>query len=295
MEELAFQNITTDLLTDPFFEEKNIEVSVLRLDKIHPVISGNKWFKLKFYLEEAVQKNKRTIATFGGAWSNHIVATAAACRMNGLKSIGIIRGEEPKELSQTLKDAKEYGMELFFLNRRDYKKKKVPDTILNEECYLIPEGGYGKKGAEGASTILNYCNKDHFTHICCAIGTGTMMAGLVNASSEDQEVTGISVLKNNFELEEKIHSLLNRDSRFCLDHTYHFGGYAKYNQELIRFINEWYRLHHIPSDFVYSGKLFFAVRDLIANEYFPSGSKILIIHCGGLQGNRSLAKGLLIF
>lgn len=295
MQELSFQNITTDFLTDPLFIEKNIEVAVLRLDKIHPVISGNKWFKLQFYLEEAKQLQKKTVATFGGAWSNHIVATAAACRQNDLNSVGIIRGEEPAELSATLRYARESGMQLFFISRDDYRNKKIPEALSKEGFYFIPEGGYGEKGAEGAATILNHCEKKYFSHYCCAVGTGTMMAGLIRASSNNQQVIGISILKNNLELEENIKALDHGKENFRLFHNYHFGGYAKYNSGLIRFMNEFYLRNHIPSDFVYTGKLFFAIQDLIATNFFPAGSKVLIIHSGGLQGNSSLPKGTLIF
>jgi 1-aminocyclopropane-1-carboxylate deaminase len=295
MQELSYNNISTDFISDPLFIEKKIEAAVLRLDKIHPVISGNKWFKLQFYIEEAIRLQKKTIVTFGGAWSNHIIATAAACQQNNLNSIGIIRGEEPAELSATLRYAKELGMQFIFIRRDDYRNKKNPESLSKEDFYFIPEGGYGEKGAEGAATILNHCEKKNFTHYCCAIGTGTMMAGLIRASSKDQQVIGISVLKNNFELEEKIKALVHGKENFQLLHNYHFGGYAKYNDELIRFMNEFYLRNHIPSDFVYTGKLFFAIHDLIDKNFFPPGSKILIIHSGGLQGNASLPKGTLIF
>jgi 1-aminocyclopropane-1-carboxylate deaminase/D-cysteine desulfhydrase-like pyridoxal-dependent ACC family enzyme len=295
MQELSFQNIATDFITDPLFIEKNIEVAVLRLDKIHPVISGNKWFKLQFYIEEAKQLQKKTIVTFGGAWSNHIIATAAACKQNDLNSIGIIRGEEPAELSNTLHYAKELDMQLIFVSRDDYRNKKIPISITKEESYIIAEGGFGSKGAEGAATILNYCKKKYFTHFCCAVGTGTMIAGLIRASPNDQHVIGISVMKNNFELEERIKRLVEDKVNFQLFHDYHFGGYAKYNNKLIRYMNEFYLRNQIPSDFVYTGKLFFAIHDLIHKDSFPPESKILIIHSGGLQGNASLPKGTLIF
>ncbi|MES1221761.1 MAG: pyridoxal-phosphate dependent enzyme, partial [Bacteroidota bacterium] len=205
---INISDITTDKISLNLFSEKNVEASVLRLDKIHPEISGNKWFKLRYYLEEAEQLNKKTIVTFGGAWSNHIVATAAACSENGFSSIGIIRGEETSTLSPTLKKAKELGMQLNFISREDYSLKKIPGEIKTEEYYIINEGGYGIKGAEGAATILDQCKKESFTHICCATGTGTMMAGLINAALPEQEVIGISVLKNNFDLEENVRSLL---------------------------------------------------------------------------------------
>jgi 1-aminocyclopropane-1-carboxylate deaminase len=295
MEKIKLQNITIDKIQWPAFPENETEVFVMRLDKIHPVISGNKWFKLRFYLEEAKQQNKKTIVTFGGAYSNHIVATAAACAWNGLKSIGIIRGEKTEILSPTLMQAQQWGMQFHFLNRTSYKEKHVPYHLQNNTCYVINEGGFGEKGMEGAATILDQCNRSGFSHYCCAVGTGTMLAGMAMASLPDQQVTGISVMKNNFELEDHTRSLLNGSQDFRLIHDYHFGGYAKYTPELIRFMNAFYLQTQIPSDFVYTGKLFFAVTDLVLKKYFPAGSKILVIHSGGLQGNASLRKGTLIF
>jgi len=276
-------------------------VDVLRLDLIHPVISGNKWFKLKEYLDEAKQANKKIIASFGGAYSNHIIATAAAAKASGLKSIGIIRGEKPTTFSHTLTDAVQFGMKLYFISRKDYKDKNVPQEVF-EDCnknsiYFIKEGGYGKKGAEGAKQILQLTDTSKYTHIIAAVGTGTTLAGLIESAQPYQEITGISVLKNNFSLVEEIKNLLPdaKKNRFTLIHDYHFGGYAKYTTELIRFMNNWYHQTGIPSDFVYTGKLFFAVNDLIEKKYFPPESKLLIIHSGGLQGNHSLPNGTLIF
>ena len=154
MKDIQFENISTDHLSLQVFAEKNIKADVLRLDKMHPVISGNKWFKLRYYLDEAKQLNKKRIVTFGGAWSNHIVATAATCKLYRFKSAGIIRGEMPAKLSTTLKQAKELGMELHFISRGDYKRKLIPEKLMKDDSYLITEGGYGIKGAEGAATIL---------------------------------------------------------------------------------------------------------------------------------------------
>lgn len=296
MQDINLNNVTVDKLSLPEFAAKNIEVSILRLDKIHPVISGNKWFKLRYYIEEAKMLNKKKIVTFGGAWSNHIIATSAVCLLNGLKATGIIRGEEAAELSSTLKLAKKLGMELIFISREDYSRKKIPEQFNNDEYYFISEGGYGIKGAAGAATILDCVEKEYFTHICCATGTGTMMAGLVLAGGENHKITGINVLKNNPETEQNVRSLLPLNKmNFEIIHDYHFSGYAKYKPELIRFMNEFFRLTSIPSDFVYTGKLFYAIHDLNASGYFPPGSRLLLIHSGGLQGNDSLNKGTLIF
>jgi 1-aminocyclopropane-1-carboxylate deaminase len=274
---------------------------VLRLDIVHPVISGNKWYKLKEYIKDAVALNKKTVLTYGGAYSNHIVATAAACADNNLKSIGIIRGEKPSALSHTLLTATGFGMKSFFISREDYKAKIVPDEIFEhnneEDIYIINEGGYGKKGAEGAEEILRTVDVSSYSHIIAAVGTGTTLAGLTTACAQHQTTIGISVLKNNFTLQNEIENLLPDEIRtqFSLIHDYHFGGYAKHTKELIKFMNDWFQRTGIPSDFVYTGKLFFAINDLIEKKYFPDYSKLLIIHSGGLQGNLSMPKGTLIF
>ena len=298
MQELNFNNIKIQPLVNELYSAKNISASVLRLDTLHSVISGNKWFKLRFYIEEAKGQNKNSIVTYGGAWSNHIVATACSCSHNNLKSVGIIRGEEPLVYSDTLKAAREYGMQFYFISRSDYRTKEFPAGINAEEVYIIPEGGFGEKGAAGFATALEYCNKNNFTHFICAVGTGTMMAGIIKAVSGKQEIIGIPVLKNNSELLPAITRLLTEDEqqkKFKLIESYHFGGYAKQTKELTGFMNSFYNESGIPSDFVYTGKLFYAVNRLIQENYFEPGSTILIIHSGGLQGNASLQKGTLIF
>ncbi|MGZ8552614.1 MAG: 1-aminocyclopropane-1-carboxylate deaminase/D-cysteine desulfhydrase [Chitinophagaceae bacterium] len=290
---LAFNDISVDNISS--FYEKEIEVAVLRLDKISPLVSGNKWFKLRYYLEEAKAQHKKGILTFGGAWSNHVLATAVICNMVGLKSIGIIRGEEPQKHSATLIKAKELGMQLIYISRTAYQNKEIPTGLNTSEYHIVNEGGYGSVGAKGGSTILDYCNRS-YTHYCCAAGTGTMMAGLINAVSPSQQVLGISVMKNNTALDDRIQELviINGKNRKLI-HDYHFGGYAKQQPALLGFMNEFYKQTHIPSDFVYTGKLFYAISDLIGKNYFPAGSKLLVIHSGGLQGNISLPPGTLIF
>lgn len=295
MQTIDLEKISTDNLSLPAYKEKNLEVDVLRIDKIHPVVSGNKWFKLRYYLEEAQQQKKTTIVTFGGAWSNHIVATAAACQLYNLNSIGIIRGEEPDAPSATLLEARQLGMQLVFSSRDTYKSKELPASLTNkDDCYIIREGGYGITGAKGAATILDHALEKNYTHICCAAGTGTMTAGLLIHSSQ-AEIISVSVLKNNIQLDDDIRQLVNINKKPVIIHDYHFGGYAKHTPALFSFMNEFYKQTSIPSDFVYTGKLFFAINDLVSNNYFNQGSKLLVIHSGGLQGNRSLSKGTLIF
>lgn len=289
--------IQEDLITiDPvsYLSTKNISVHTLRLDKIHPAISGNKWYKLRYYLDEAFTKNKRGILTFGGAYSNHIAATAAACKALCIESVGIIRGEEPKAYSHTLTLAKESGMKLIFLSRADFSIKALPTNLDLENYQLVPEGGYGILGAKGAATI-SY-PKNEFDIICCATGTGTMMAGLINNKTTDASVLGFSILKNNFSISQEVKSmLLNESENVNIHHEFHFGGYAKHQPKLFEFMNELYAQDQIPTDFVYTGKLFYGVKKLISEKYFTNSSRILIIHSGGLQGNQSLKKGTLIY
>lgn len=294
MQGINLNNISVDPVVLQVFAENNIEADMLRLDKIHPLVSGNKWFKLRYYLEDAKRLNYQCIATFGGAWSNHILATAAACKLHGLQSVGLIRGEEIQHLTPTLLKAKELGMRFYFITRDNYRGKNLPAKI-HEDLYVIQQGGYGRKGADGAATIFDYCSAANYTHICCALGTGTMAAGLANATVTSQ-VLAINVLKTNFRIKEDIKALLNKDRiEPVLINDYHFGGYAKHHPALFAFMNKLYQQTLIPSDFVYTGKLFYAIADLAAKKYFPPGSRLLLIHSGGLQGNDSLSNGTLIF
>ena len=288
METIDQNNITIDEIQI----HNSISTSVLRLDKIHQQVSGNKWYKLKYHLKNAKQLQKDTILTFGGAYSNHIIATAVVCKMFGFKAIGIIRGEQPAQLAHTLKDAQDYGMELHFMSRTDYRNKLIPSNIGLQNVYIIAEGGYGMLGTKGFKDIT--IDKAKYDFTLCAVGTGTMMAGLINAGFKN--VIGISVMKNNFQLNENVAELTGLEvKKINILHNYHRGGYAKYNQAQLDFMNSFYQIHNIPTDFVYSAKLMMAVEDLIKINYFLPNSKILIIHCGGLQGNLSLNKDALIF
>ncbi len=224
----------------------------------------------------------------------HLLATAAACEAERLSSIGIVRGEEPEYPSETLAQCAILGMKLVFSSRDDYRQKKIPPEIDPSDYLVINEGGYGPRGAEGASHILDG-HAGNYNHICCAVGTGTTFAGLINAPGK-RKLTGISVMKNNHSLDSEVLSLITKTgNHWELIHDYHFGGYAKYTRELINFMNELYRQSNIPSDIVYTGKLFFAINDLVKRNYFEKGSRILIIHSGGLPGNNSLEKGTLIY
>lgn len=295
-EDINPERIKTVPVVLPGLNNRNIRIDMLRTDLIHPVVSGNKWFKLQYYLTAAREQGIRHLVTFGGAWSNHIHASAAAAALYDFSITGIIRGEQAPLLSPTLQDALSMGMELRFISRTAYRNKELPAELNNRNFLLIPEGGYGTAGARGAALLTDYCTAHAYTHICCAVGTGTMMAGLMNQSGPMQQVIGISSQKNNLNLEKAVTALLkNPQQQPLLLHDYHFGGYASHTPELIRFMNLFYEQTGIPTDIVYTGKLCFAVTALLEKNYFPPGSNILLIHSGGLQGNRSLQKGTLIF
>ena len=281
------------------FSTKEIGVDILRLDLLHPVVSGNKWFKLQYYLQDAINTGKTTIASFGGAYSNHLVATAFAAKEAGLESVGYIRGESSTPLSPTLLDAKKYGMKLVFVDRDRYRRKaEMIQEINDSSLYWIMEGGYGILGAKGASDILLQTDTTSYTHILCSVGTGTMMAGLVKSAHAHQQVIGISALKNNSALIDDVRALLNNDEskkQFSILHDYHFGGYAKHPENLLRFMQQTWLAEHLPTDIVYTSKLLFAVKDLVGKGHFTPGSRILLIHSGGLQGNNSLPPNTLSF
>jgi 1-aminocyclopropane-1-carboxylate deaminase len=290
------QNIRVQPL--PHFSSEQVQTDILRLDLLHPIVSGNKWFKLKYYLEEVRLGAYHTIATFGGAFSNHILATAFAAKEAGLQCHGYIRGELTDQLSPTLQQSQELGMKLTFVTREQFRQ---PERIIGANrasgIYWVREGGYGPLGAKGAADILASADTGTYTHIICAVGTGTMLAGLIQNAGMEQQLIGISVLKNHFRLEQEVTSLLNHSQHapFTIQHNYHFGGYAKHPAELIRFMCETWVEEALPTDIVYTSKLLYAVKDLMAKQYFPAGSRLLVIHSGGLQGNNSLAPGILPF
>ena len=283
----------------PELDRLGITLDVLRLDKIDPVISGNKWFKLKYYLEEALQNGQKRLLTFGGAWSNHIVATACAAKKTGLESIGMIRGEKPAILSPTLLKAIDWGMQLVFVSRETYNQKKDPafiEQLLQEYDHpcIIPEGGEGETGIKGAAEIGRLTNTGHYTHLLCAVGTGTFLSGLAIGSLPGQQIIGIPVLKG-FDNWLPPGITKPAQQRIHLLPGYHMGGYAKKNDILLDFMNQFYHQTGIPTDFVYTGKLFSSIIDLIKKDYFPATGRLLAIHSGGLQGNDSLPPGTLVF
>jgi 1-aminocyclopropane-1-carboxylate deaminase/D-cysteine desulfhydrase-like pyridoxal-dependent ACC family enzyme len=289
-------------LEDPLFNEKKVSVIIARLDKIHPIVSGNKLFKLHYFLEEALQHKHKPVLTFGGAYSNHLAATAFACKTTRLKAIGIVRGERPAILSHTLKQCEKDGMKLHFISRADYSNKDSVHFIdeINAvfgECIIIPEGGYHPLGADGAALIMNKLKQQHATHICTATGTATTLAGLLKNSHDIETIVGIPVLKGMNDMEERVKYLCGNKhfNNLVIFDNYHFGGYAKKSTVLIQFMNDFYRKYQVPTDFVYTAKMMYAVMDKIKAGYFPAGSTIICLHTGGLQGNDSLPNSTLVF
>lgn len=295
---LDFDAVKTQPVRADWLDDKHVSLDILRVDSIHPVISGNKWFKLQYYLHEAKAQGCIGLITLGGAWSNHIAATAYACKMFGLQSIGIIRGEEPCELSLTLQQAKSNGMQLIFVSRSDYRDKDLIKRTYHKTGYQwVPEGGFGDLGAKGAAGMLKHTDDlPKYSHIIAAVGTGTMLAGLRQAAKPNQQIIGISSMKGNNSLEENV-SKLTAGARAPLRiiHDYHFGGYGKVTDELISFINSFYSDHQIPLDIVYTSKTMYAIKDMVQKNEFAPGSNLLMIHSGGLQGNQSLPPQLLAF
>jgi 1-aminocyclopropane-1-carboxylate deaminase len=279
-------------------ENSGISLSIKREDTIHPLISGNKYRKLKYNLKAAKKQNKHTLLTFGGAHSNHLAATAAAGLECGFKTIGIVRGEELEEkheqgnpINSTLDLAIRQQMKLNFVSRNDYRNKTSP-TFINSlkekfgEFYLIPEGGTNSLAIKGCEEILNK-NDQEFEVICVAVGTGGTISGVINSAENHQELLGFPALKGSF-LKSEIDKYVLNDKNWSLINKYHFGGFAKISEELISFINKFKVETGIPLDPIYTGKMMFGIVDLIKRDYFERGTKILAIHTGGLQGIKGI-------
>lgn len=276
---------------DPQLAKKGVELLIKREDLNHPVISGNKWRKLKYNLQEAKKQGHNRLLTFGGAYSNHIYAVAGAGREFGFETIGIIRGEEHLPLNPTLSFAKTAGMQLHYMDRATYRRKSEPDIIklLKQQygdCYLIPEGGTNALAIRGCEEIVAEIDTD-FDYLCCPVGTGGTVAGLISGLKGKSNVIGFSSLKGNF-LQKEVGQLLEEEgshfTNWIINTDYHFGGYAKTKPALLDFIKGFEEQHHIPLDPVYTAKMLFGIYDLIQSGQFPPGTRILAVHTGGLQG-----------
>lgn len=279
---------------DPLIEYNEIRLHILRIDLMHPTIGGNKLFKLKYNLAEAKKQDKKTLITFGGAFSNHIAATASAGKKEGFKTIGIIRGEEQKELNPILKFAVENGMQLQFISRENYRTKHTLEFIRSldqqfPDHYLIPEGGSNELGVLGCREILQHIKID-FDYVCCACGTGTTLAGIITSLKKGPRAIGFQVLRSEGYIKQEIEKWMNHFGQISynnwnIEENYHFGGYAKASTELTDFIDRFERATTISLDLIYTGKMMYGIYDLIKKSAFKKGETIIAIHTGGLQGN----------
>ena len=284
-------------LNDCLLRKKEITLVVKREDLLHEHVSGNKFRKLYYNVIVAQEKGYDTLLTFGGAFSNHIAATAAAGKELGIKTIGVIRGDElGKNLEQTLQQnptlrfAVSQGMRLHFVSREAYRRKTEPEFIANlyqifGKFYLVPEGGTNELAVKGTEEILTP-EDESFDYVCSAIGTGGTIAGLINSAKPHQKVLGFPALKESF-LHKNIAKYTHSDN-WELIRDYNFGGFAKINKDLVEFINMVFTLHDLPLDPVYTGKMLYGIVDMIKKDYFPKGSKILAIHTGGVQGKAGM-------
>jgi len=282
--------IETEEISIPIVKQKKVRLFIKRIDKVHPFVSGNKWYKLKYNLIKAKEKSFKTLLTFGGAYSNHIVATACAAQENGFQSIGIIRGDKHLPLNPTLSFAIKNGMELHYISRGDYRQKNTSeflDKLIAQfgDFYLLPKGGTNDLAIKGTAEILDA--NDTQDYICCAVGTGGTIAGIINASDDKQKIIGFPAIKSSDTLQKEIESWTNKQN-WKLINDYVCGGYAKVNKELVSFIHQFNLAHNIPLDAVYTGKMMFGILNLIEQDYFQKGISILAIHTGGLQGNKGM-------
>lgn len=259
-----------------------------REDLNHRYVSGNKWWKLKYNLEKVLQHPSKTLLTFGGAYSNHLYAAAAACHELGLRSIGVVRGEEHVLLNDTLQFAKDHGMQLHYVSRESYRHKTEADfieTLENEfgSFVLVPEGGSNEEAVQGASEFAASLDQS-FDYLCCPVGTGGTLAGLIRGYRPTKTVLGFSVLKGAYGMAEEIQRWCPGKTNWQLITDYHYGGYAKSTPDLLQFITQFKAHHNIPLEPIYTGKMMSGIFDLIKVGFFKSGSTLLAIHTGGLQG-----------
>ena len=285
---LGYSNTPVQEIHDALFEKAGVRVLIKREDLNHPFVSGNKWWKLKHNLDEAIKHGHKTLLTFGGAYSNHIYATAAAAHELGLKSIGVIRGEETLPLNSTLSFSRNQGMKLHYVSREAYRSK-TEKYFLDElhqtfgDFYLIPEGGTNELAVKGVTEFARSLGND-FDYLCCAVGTGGTMAGLIIGTSSTKKLIGFPVLKNGEFLKGEIENLLTgKYQNWELKTDYHFGGYAKMNSQLNSFIENFNANHQILLDPIYTGKTVFGLLDLISKNFFPKGSTVQFIHTGGVR------------
>jgi 1-aminocyclopropane-1-carboxylate deaminase len=285
---------TLQLINEPFILQKGIQLYLKRDDLLHPIISGNKWRKLKYILNHALSCGAHTIISMGGTYSNHLHALAYIGKILGLKTVGMIRGEQPKTLNATLRDLQQWGMQLIFVSRSEYRQLreyKQFDALpqLQEGEYWLPEGGAVKLALQGVAEIVAEIDID-YDYLCVPCGTATTFAGLICAAQCNKKILGYSALKGAGFLIEDVKALMNNSSchnnDWFIHLNYHFGGFAQQKSELNQFIEQFEVKHAIPLEPIYTAKMLYGIYDLMQQGYFKAGQKIIAIHTGGLQGNR---------
>jgi 1-aminocyclopropane-1-carboxylate deaminase/D-cysteine desulfhydrase-like pyridoxal-dependent ACC family enzyme len=302
----TFSSIPLDPISLPDLEQQEIRLSVLRLDAIDPLISGNKWFKLKYNLKQAQALGYQRILSFGGPYSNHLHALAYAGMTYGFKTVGIIRGEEHLPLNPTLTDAVSNGMRLYYIKRDDYRNKhtapvqaKIKQLVARDDpqpYYLVPEGGTNLAALQGAAEIARIIPEDT-DYLCIPCGTGGTLAGILQGLEQAQsaiKVLGFAAMKGGHFLHQDIASLLALEntpvivSDWQINCDYHFGGFGKINPQLVDFISDFEKKQGLELDPVYTAKMMYGIVDLLKQNYFTNKSHIVAIHTGGLQGKRGM-------
>ena len=279
--------IKTKQIISRLLSENDIKLYVKRIDLIDKYISGNKWYKLKYNIKSAINNSKKSVLTFGGAYSNHLLATAVIANKYKLKSIGLVRGEKKQNLNPILRLVEQYGMHVNYISRSYYRMRDDKNIISNlkkiyGDFYLIPQGGTNNLGVIGAQEILT--DLDNQNYICVPVATGGTISGIINSSNTKQKILGFKSIKGEGDLEGNIKKYTNSNNWDLLD-DYTFGGFAKYDVQLLNFIKNFDLKYSIKLDIIYTSKMMFGLFDLIQKGYFKRKSTILAIHTGGLQGN----------
>jgi 1-aminocyclopropane-1-carboxylate deaminase len=298
MDTIDESHVVIQPLNQEWYDRKVAALDMLRLDLVHPIVAGNKWYKLRINMKNAVERGYKTVVTFGGGYSNHLIATAFAAQMFGLPSVGIVRGKYDV-LTPTLQACKEHGMELIFVSQEDYNNKQEPEWASKlvahfDELFIIPEGGANEWGRIGAGLIARFINES-YTHIILSAGTGTTLTGLRNKLDSKQIILGFVPMKQGAYIGTAIseHLSADKDKNWRLFDEWHFGGFGKHNKELLMFMNSFYTANDIPLDMVYTGKMMYGLQQMLIADYFAKEDKVLCIHTGGLQGNASVKSELI--
>lgn len=284
-----------EIVNHPALKSKNISLYAKRDDKIHPDFSGNKYRKLLFNIKYFKENKFATFITFGGAYSNHLHASSFLTKYFSIPTIGIVRGESEYITNPTLTECVRNGMKLHFVDRQSYVFKENDPKIRNlfslyPNHYLVPEGGSNTLALKGVCEIwdeLYHQLPQPPDYVFCACGTGATVAGLLAGAPIKTTILAFPVLKfNQFEQEILQYSTLLKSEQLVVDHSYHFGGYAKTNQELVEFADDFRMKTQIALDYVYNAKAVFGFFDLLKKGFFKQGSSVVWINTGGLQGNR---------